>query len=129
MRKQSTVRGRLDWAKTPPFEGPLYVRVDDGIARAVRILWGAGIQTYESCEGGPGHSARDPFVRFFGTHGTGYRALGIAMEWGLPVVRLNYSHHVVDGEVDGPFCELVFLKTDALQLPRPNPESSVPDPI
>lgn len=29
--------------------------LDEGIAYAVHVLRGGGIETYESCEGGPGH--------------------------------------------------------------------------
>jgi hypothetical protein len=32
--------------------------LDPGIVRAVRVLVEAGIETFESCEGGPGHADR-----------------------------------------------------------------------
>jgi len=57
--------------------------LDAGIRVAVRCLRGAGIETFESCEGGDGHAYPEPTVRFHGERGEGFRALGIALAAGL----------------------------------------------
>jgi hypothetical protein len=44
------------------FEPPL----DTAIERAVRILREGGIETFESCQGGKGHSYAEPAIRFHG---------------------------------------------------------------
>lgn len=89
--------------------------LDPGIARAVIGLWEAGIETYESCEGGLGHSYAEPTVRFHGGREEGFRALAKAMQNGLPVSALRRVWSLVDGEPTGPTWELVFWKkTDYL---------------
>jgi hypothetical protein len=58
-----------------------HMPIDMGIVRAVRILRTAGIPTFESCEGGPGHAFAEPTVRFGGTPETGWAALGRLPTW------------------------------------------------
>jgi hypothetical protein len=53
--------------------------LDPGVARYVDVLDTNGIETYESCEGGEGHSYAAPAVPFHGTRGKGFRALAIAL--------------------------------------------------
>jgi hypothetical protein len=89
---------------TPATDMPL----DEGIRRAVLVLRSGGIETFESCEGGPGHAFPDPTVKFHGSAWAGYRALAVAMEHGLPVARLQRVYDVVDGQLTGPCWELVF---------------------
>ena len=48
--------------------------LDPGIRRAVLILRQAGIETFESCQGGDGHARREPVVKFSGGAWAGYRA-------------------------------------------------------
>ncbi len=88
------------------FEPPL----DPGIRRAVEILVQAGIETYESCEGGPGHSYAEPAVRFHGEWSEGFRALAVALEHGLPVSNLRRVWSIEDREPVGPHWELVFWR-------------------
>lgn len=57
--------------------------LDKGIKRAVEILASGGIETYESCEGGPGHAYLEPTVRFHGQRSEGFKALAIALQNGL----------------------------------------------
>jgi hypothetical protein len=59
--------------------------IDMGIVRAVKVLRDAGIHTIESCEGGEGHSYPEPTVKFSGGPAQGWHALGILMDYGLPV--------------------------------------------
>lgn len=91
--------------------------LDPGIAKAVEILNKAGIETYESCEGGPGHAYPEPAVRFHGHRSEGFRAFAIAMENGLPVDTLRRIWPVIDGEPSGPYWELVFYSTPGELLP------------
>ncbi len=82
--------------------------MDAGIACAVHILREAGIETYESCEGGTGHVFPEPTIRFLGGRGEGFKALAIAIERGLPVYGVRRLWTVDDGELTGPVWEIVF---------------------
>ncbi len=94
--------------------------LDPGIAPYVDVLDAHGIETYESCQGGKGHSYPEPTVRFFGAPGKGFHAVQVAIEHGLPVRQLN-RFWTVNGasEPEGPNWELVFWRP-AL---RPNEQS------
>lgn len=82
--------------------------VDFGIARAVQALRSAGVETFESCQGGQGHAFAEPIVRFHGDHAEGFRALAVAMKEGLPTDQLRRVWPLVDGEPTGPCWELTF---------------------
>lgn len=82
--------------------------IDAGIARAVGALQAAGVETFESCQGGPGHAFLEPTVRFHGGHAEGLRALAAAMEAGLLVDALRRVWNVIDGEPTGPNWEMTF---------------------
>ena len=84
--------------------------LDQGITLMVDALRAAAIETFESCEGGPGHAYPEPTVRFHGDHAEGYRALAIAMRAGLPVKELRRVWPVNDGEPTGPWWELTFRR-------------------
>ena len=90
------------------FDPPL----DKGIARAVEILWRAGIETYESCEGGPGHSYPEPTIRFHGDQSEGFRALAVALQHKLPVKALHRAWQIIDNDPTGPTWELTFWPMD-----------------
>lgn len=64
--------------KQETFDPPL----DPGIERAVSVLRAAGIETFESCEGGAGHAYPQPTVRFHGNRAEGLRGLAQAMNNG-----------------------------------------------
>lgn len=79
----------------------------------MRLLAENGIETYESCEGGEEHAFHQPTIRFYGGMHDGMRALGLAIECGLPVGALHRVWDVINGEPVGPNWELVFWrKTD-----------------
>lgn len=82
--------------------------LDDGIRAIVETLVDSGVETFESCEGGPGHAFHEPTVRFHGHREEGFRALGLAMAQGLRVARLRRVWDVIDGEPTGPHWEMVF---------------------
>ena len=82
--------------------------LDEGIRNCVEVLVAGGIETYESCEGGEGHSYAEPTVRFHGEHSEGFRALAIALQHQLPIRALHRVWTVQDAEPTGPTWELVF---------------------
>ena len=84
--------------------------LDKGIRRYVEILRANGIETFESCEGGSGHSFPEPTIRFFGERAEGFRALSISLQHNLPVFALRRVWRVQDGEPVGPDWEIVFTR-------------------
>ena len=99
--------------------------LDAGIRRAVLILRRAGVETFESCQGGDGHAFAEPTIKFHGNAWAGYKAFAVAMENGLPAARIQYVWHEVDTQLAGPWWEIVFsrvpnasLLTSGANLPR-----------
>ncbi len=88
----------------PEVDSPL----DPGIRHAVLVLRRGGVETFESCEGGPGHSYPEPTVRFYGSAWAGYHAFAVAMEHGLSVSMLQHFYDCNDGQLAGPWWALVF---------------------
>ena len=89
----------------PPIPGKL----DRGIEKAVRLLQAEGVETFESCEGGKGHAFPEPTIRFHGTPEAGWRAMGICLAHGLPILSLRRVWYVLDGnEPTGPHWEITF---------------------
>lgn len=86
----------------------LSARLDRGIRDAVLVLRAAGIETFESCEGGDGHAFLEPTIRFHGHKSEGFRALAAALEAGLKVSELRRVWPVLDGEPTGPCWELTL---------------------
>lgn len=87
-------------------------KIDKGIRKAVDVLQAHGIETFESCEGGRGHSYPEPAVRFHGGPSEGWKALAACLEVDLPVLSLRRYWHVLDHtDVTGPHWEIVFRKT------------------
>jgi hypothetical protein len=88
--------------------------LDSGIEHYVAILRSQGIETCQSCEGGPGHAYLEPTVDFLGGKAEGPRAVAAALAYGLPVSELRRLWHVVDGEIEGPIWSMTFsAKADA----------------
>ena len=85
--------------------------VDAGIAPIVSALVAAGVETFESCEGGHGHAFLEPTVRFFGHREEGFRALSVVLLAGFGVKSLRRYWVVIDGEPTGPQWEMTFHPT------------------
>jgi hypothetical protein len=85
--------------------------LDHGITNAVRVLRDADVETFESCEGGEGHSYPMPTVRFHGDNSEGFRAMAVAMGAGLPLAELRRVWVMQDDEPTGPWWELTFAPT------------------
>jgi hypothetical protein len=90
--------------------------LDPGIALAVGVLRAAGIETFESCEGGPGHAYLEPTVRFHGYQDEGFRALAVVMSAGLRVTALRRVWDVIEGEPTGPHWEMTFASETRPEL-------------
>jgi hypothetical protein len=86
-------------------------QIDAGISETVALLRSEGVETFESCEGGAGHTFAEPTVRFHGDRSEGFRALAVAMQRGLPICELRRTWPLVDGEPTGPWWELIFRPT------------------
>ncbi len=95
----------LKCAKELHFEPPL----DEGIREIVIILVENGVETFESCQGGRGHSYPWPTIRFEGSSSEGLRALSVALSYGLPVDQLRRTWGLIDGSIHGPWWEMTFL--------------------
>ena len=87
-------------------------KLDAGIRRYVEILTQEGIETFESCQGGPGHSFSEPTIRFHGRHSEGFHAVAIALPHGRPVECVRRVRDVEDLELVGPDWEIVFYECD-----------------
>src|SRR5688500_9397102 len=83
--------------------------LDSGIADQVEVLCAAGVETFESCEGGSGHAYPEPTVRFYGDQAEGFRALSVAMRAGLGPTELRRVWPILDEEPTGPWWELTFV--------------------
>jgi len=100
-----------------------YSSIDKGIKEAVRILNENGFITFESCEGGTGHTYSEPTVRFWGNEFDCIRALEICEAYNLCVLEVKRVFRKVDqylkekgkllsiGMVwDKPFNEIIFMR-------------------
>ena len=67
------------------YESPL----DLGIKDYVETLAAAGVETFESCEGGESHTFPVPTIRFHGQRGEGFRPLAVALQHAYPVSNLR----------------------------------------
>ena len=103
--------------------------IDPGIAEPVARLQAAGIETFESCEGGFGHAFHEPTVRFHGQPAAGFHALGVAMDHGWPVASLRRAWDYTDGELNGPYWEMTFSAAfPAVAVDSSDISSSRPSP-
>jgi len=84
------------------------VGIDQGIRNAVEALISAGVETFESCEGGLGHAYPEPTIRFHGDRSEGFRAFAIAVRFQLGVTALRRIYCVIDDELVGPHWEICF---------------------
>ena len=76
----------------------------------VKTLRAAGVETFESCQGGEGHALPEPVIRFYGGRGEGFRALAIVLDRALPVRAVRRAWTIDDGEPTGPHWEMSFYR-------------------
>lgn len=82
--------------------------IDPGIRHYVAILRSQGIETCQSCEGGPGHPYLVPTIDFLGGNAEGPRAVAAALTYGLPIAELRRIWHIRDGQMEGPIWSMIF---------------------
>jgi len=87
---------------------PEYLHMDAGIRKTVQILVEGGIETLQSCQGGPGHCYPEPIVEFGGGYAAGYLALSIAITHGFRIDELRRVWSMQDGEPVGPHWAMTF---------------------
>jgi hypothetical protein len=88
--------------------------LDRAISYAVKVLRDGGVETFESCEGGPGHAFPEPTIRFHGGPEAGFLALACAQRNNLPVAELRRFWQIVQDEPQGPYWEMTFQPVEAL---------------
>ena len=104
--------------------------IDAGILPAVEILNKHGFETFESCQGGEGHSFPEPTVRFLGSEFDLIRAYEICECYGLTVLAAKRVYKKADVYIsktkhigfawEKPFNEITFVihsKTGTISLP------------
>jgi hypothetical protein len=80
--------------------------IEPGVRVLVRILVEqAGVTTFSSCEGGPGHTYPCRMVRF---RGDAFRAVRVARAHGFPLLQLS-RHHSLTGAL-APFWQLLVAQ-------------------
>jgi hypothetical protein len=72
---------------------PAKYGLDEGIGLWVNLLRRHGVETFESCQGGEGHSYPEPTIAFGASARVedGWHALAIALTYGLPVSELRMT--------------------------------------
>jgi len=99
-KQLSILRTAVDWSK-----------IDPGIKHELKILCDNGIETTESCQGGQGHPFPEPTIRFCGGRAAGFKAVEIAITFGLKMSELRRVWNMQDGELTGPEWEMTFFAT------------------
>src|SRR6185437_11899146 len=92
--------------------------LDPGIRHYVLILRSQGIETCQSCQGGPGHAYLEPTIEFYGDKSAGPKAVAAALVHGLPVSDLRREWNIRDGEMNGPIWTITFTLRANLWLKR-----------
>jgi hypothetical protein len=100
-------KARLRSEFEPPWD-----EIDPFILPIVRVFYLEGIETFQSCQGGIGHSFPEPTVEFSGGMSVGFRALHIALEYDLKPFALRRAWSVLDKEPVGPHWEMTFRIPD-----------------
>lgn len=75
---------------------------DEDIRPCVEVLRHHGVETFGSCQSGPGHSSSEPVIRLEGNDYEGYRAPSMALAHGLPVAHLQQAWNVDKRILEGP---------------------------
>ena len=84
--------------------------LDPWIKPFVLRLIEEGVETYESCDGGPDHSFPEPTIRFHGPLAEGYRVMWIALALGWPVNSVRRVWQCIEKEFDGPRWEITLYR-------------------
>jgi len=96
-----------DW-KLEPWAEKMLKGCDAGIRDAMRLMCAGDFETYESCQGGNGHSYAEPTIAFHGGPSEGFRALAWLRSFGVIPTDLRRVWTIEDGEPHGPYWNVVF---------------------
>jgi len=72
-----------------------------------------GVHTFQSCDGGPGHSSPEPNVQFEGSYYEGLRALSVALAYGFPVSDLRRTWRIEGGALHSLWWVMTLYSTQA----------------
>lgn len=90
--------------------------LDPGIRHFVLVLRSQGVETCQSCQGGPGHCYLEPTIEFRGDQSAGPKAVAAALAYDLPVAALRREWEVRNGEMHGPIWAITFRRQADLWL-------------
>lgn len=90
-----------------------YQELDAGIRFAVRVLHARGVETCQSCQGGPGHAYPEPTVELqaLADDALGFIALAALQEYHLPVTSLSITWRVANGMPYEKLWRITFFRT------------------
>jgi hypothetical protein len=95
----------------PPAARRVPAQIDPGIRKAVELFQKYGVETFEACEGGVGHSYPEPTVAFYGGPAAGHRAVAVCLDYGMPVLSLKRVWDILEtNELTGPHWEITFRR-------------------
>lgn len=92
--------------------------LDPGIRHYVLVLRSEGIDTCQSCQGGPGHIYLEPTIEFYGDKSAGPKAVSAAFAHNLPICELRREWSIADGEMKGPIWTVTFTLRADIWLDR-----------
>lgn len=81
---------------------------DPGIRKYVRMMLAGGFNTVESCQGGPGHPYKGPWIAFAGGRDEGQRALRYLLSRKFKEFMLQRVWIVMDRELCRTGWEVYF---------------------
>ena len=82
--------------------------LDPGIEPYVEVLNSAGVETFESCEGG---WTRLPSPNgAFSWGAAGWRTLSVALDCGLPIKEVRRTWPIIDGAPTAPWWEITLSR-------------------
>ena len=85
--------------------------LDAGIAHAVYVMRAGGFETFQSCQGGRGHSYPAATIEFHGDLTEGFRAFAWARTNRLRVAEIEYVWETMDDYPGSRPCwRMVFYK-------------------
>jgi hypothetical protein len=88
-----------------------YDQLDTGIRFPVRVLHAAGLETCQSCQGGPDHAYPEPTVDLLGPGlSTGSAALAALEDYGLDVLGVALHWTVVGGLITERIWRVTFRR-------------------
>jgi len=85
-------------------------KLDDKIKPIVLFLRANGVETFESCEGGPDHCFNAPTIRFWGGKNEGLRVTYLCIEKTLPIFEVRRVFVIQEHEIQAPFWEITFKR-------------------